>query len=107
MATRTTPYQQPATDQPPLDLAALREAKRQLEAQIKAAKAAQPTHDRLAAEIERQETKPNASLPYCVGGMVKRRVRAGQAPDEAKAGVLAICARLMDEALAEPAADAE
>lgn len=111
MPTKTAATTQPSTpgaiDPATADLAALREQKRQLDAAIKAAKASQPQRDRLSAEIAKQETHPNASLVYCVGGMARRRIAAGQPREEATEGVLRICRRLIDQALDAPASDGD
>jgi hypothetical protein len=80
MPTKTAATTQPpttgATDPTTADLAALREQKRLLDAQIKAARANQPTRDKLAAEVQRQEAHPNAALVYVLRGMTRRRITA-------------------------------
>lgn len=94
--TKTVDQSIPTTDQRPIDLASLREQKKQLDALIKAAKAAEPQRDRLAAEIARQLQHPNQSLPYCLRSMLQRRVAAGQDREAATTDILAQCRELLD-----------
>jgi hypothetical protein len=94
--TKTVVQPESVNDSAPRDLAALRAQKKQIEEQIKAAKAAEPQRDRLSAEIARQTEHPNASLPYCMRGMLTRRVAAGQDRAEATTAILAICRDLLD-----------
>jgi hypothetical protein len=101
VSTPTHTGDHPMTTATTTDLTALREQKRQLDAQIKAAQAALPKQTPIDAVLARQAALPKW-LPETLTARVRARVKAGQPTHDALDAVLAqvraaVAALLVDE----------
>lgn len=87
-----TPHQPTPEQQPAYDLEYLTAQRRQLDEQIKAAKAAQPKQSPLERELARQAGAGvrNGFVGPFYAKLIARRVALGQSEDEAVAAVAAL-----------------